>query len=274
MSISVLILTLNEEINLPACLETVSWSDDIVVFDSYSTDRTVAIAQQAGAKVVQRRFDNWSAHQNWVVEHIQFKHPWVFYTDADERCDQELKNELQDIGVFGEAFSAFQIRRKDYFMGKWLKHAQLYPTWLTRVFRPEKIRYERLVNPVAIVEGKTGQLKGHIDHFPFSHGISHWFDRHNKYSSLEAKDFVNEITVKSDWKGILSNSATHRRKAIKHLAYKLPFRPILILGYLMFIRGAFLDGMPGIHYSFMRSIYEYIIDLKVTELNFHRKIVK
>src|SRR6185436_5695844 len=84
VNFSVLILTLNEEDNLPKCLASVSWCDDIVVLDSFSTDRTVEIARAAGARVIQRPFDNWAAHQNWALENIQFKHPWVYYSDADE----------------------------------------------------------------------------------------------------------------------------------------------------------------------------------------------
>src|SRR6476660_4600592 len=92
--ISVLILTLNEEENLPACLESVKWSDDIVVLDSFSTDKTVEIARSAGARIVQRQFDNWAAHQNWALENISFKNSWVYYSDADEIVTPELRDEL------------------------------------------------------------------------------------------------------------------------------------------------------------------------------------
>src|SRR5437773_2549896 len=92
--ISVLILTLNEEENLPACMESVKWSDDIVVLDSFSTDKTVEIARAAGARVMQRQFDNWAAHQNWALENIQFKNPWVYYSDADEIVTSGLRDEL------------------------------------------------------------------------------------------------------------------------------------------------------------------------------------
>lgn len=265
MSVSVLILTLNEEANLLRCLKAVNWSDDIVVFDSYSSDKTVQVAKEFGARVIQRKFDNWSDHQNWAVKNIIFKNKWVYYTDADEQCDEKLKTELLQISDISENFSAFQLRRKDYFMGKWLKHAQLYPTWITRVFIPERIRYERLVNPIAVVDGYTGQLKGHIIHYPFSHGISHWYERHNKYSDMEAKELATEIAKNIDWSGLACKDAARRRKALKAVAYKLPFRPILMWLYIVFFRGAFLDGNAGIKYSFMRMTYEYMIDLKVLE---------
>ena len=186
VSVSVLILTLNEEINIEQCLDSLSWCDDVVVLDSLSTDRTVALAEERGARVVKRPFDNWSAHQNWAVTNIDFRHPWVLYLDADERCPDDLRDEVLERARSGATEVAFRMRRKDFFMGQWLKHAQLYPTWLVRLFRPERIRYERLVNPVAIVDGATGELRSHIIHYPFSHGVSHWIARHNRYSDLEA----------------------------------------------------------------------------------------
>ena len=271
MSVSVLILTLNEETNLRGCLESVAWSDDIVVFDSYSTDRTVNIAKEFGARIIRREFDNWSSHQNWAVQNIKFKYPWVYHTDADERCDDELRNELTELSEMENGFSAFQVRRKNFLMGKWLKHAQLYPTWITRVFRPEKIRYERLVNPVAILDGEVGQLEGHIIHYPFSHGIAHWYARHNNYSDMEAQELVKEILESSDYKGIFCKNAARRRKAIKQIAYRMPCRPLLMWLYLMLVRRAFLDGMPGLTYCRLRAIYEYMIDLKVRELRRHKK---
>jgi glycosyltransferase involved in cell wall biosynthesis len=140
VTVSVLVLTLNEEINIGACLESLAWCDDIVVLDSLSTDRTRAIATEHGARVVERAFDNWSAHQNWAVSNIEFRHPWVLYLDADERCDTELRDEVLRCARPEAPEAAFRVRRKDFFMGHWLKHAQLYPTWLVRLFRPQHIR--------------------------------------------------------------------------------------------------------------------------------------
>ncbi len=270
-TVSILILTKDEEINIERCIASVAWSDDIVVLDSMSGDRTVELAERLGARVVRRKFDNWSAHQNWAVRNIEFKHPWVYYTDADETCDDELREELAGLGRTGEGFAAFQVRRKDYFMGRWLKRSQLYPTWITRIFRPEKIRYERLVNPVAVVEGRTGQLQGHIVHYPFSHGTGHWFDRHNRYSGMEAQDLVGEVRQPLRIGELFARDASVRRRARKTLAYRMPGRPLLMFGYLYFFRLGLLDGVPGLRYSIMRSMYEYMIDLKVAELRYREK---
>ena len=122
--VSVLILTYNEEQNIATCVQSVRWCDDVVVFDSFSTDRTVEIAKSFDARVIQRKFDNWAAHQNWANENIAFKHQWVFYLDADERMTDELRIEIQAIaGCSNEERVAFYCGRRNYFCGRWIKHA-------------------------------------------------------------------------------------------------------------------------------------------------------
>jgi glycosyltransferase involved in cell wall biosynthesis len=268
MSVSVLVLTLNEETNIADCLTSLAWSDDIVVLDSVSKDRTREIALSHGARIVERRFDNWSAHQNWALKTIKFKYPWVLYLDADERCPQELRDEVLRFATPDCIESAFRIRRKDFFMGRWLKHAQLYPTWLIRLFRPEKIRYERLVNPVAVVTGVTGQLEAHILHYPFSHGIGHWIARHNNYSDFESQELfkLREGVIKAPHANPFSRDPNERRRALKELFFLMPARPLLKFFYYLFWRRGFLDGHAGLTYSALQAIYEYQIDCKYREL--------
>ncbi len=267
MSVSVLVLTLNEEINIDACLASLSWSDDIVVLDSLSSDSTTSLAVARGARVIERKFDNWSAHQNWAMRHIPFKYPWVLYLDADERCPPELRDEVLQRATADCAESAFRIRRKDFFMGRWLKHAQLYPTWLVRVVRPAAIRYERLVNPVAVVDGPTSNLRGHILHYPFSHGLTHWIARHNNYSDFESRELmkIREQSTRSGAK-IFSADPTERRRALKDLFFRLPGRPLVKFFYYFVWRRGFLDGHAGLTYATLQAIYEYHIDCKYHEL--------
>jgi glycosyltransferase involved in cell wall biosynthesis len=267
MPVSVLILTLNEEINLGDCLDSVAWADDRVVLDSHSSDGTVGIAIDRGARVVQRRFEDWSSHQNWAVRHIEFRHPWVLYLDADERCPDDLRDEVQAAVRDPAGPAAYRIRRKDFYMGRWLRHAQLYPTWLVRLFRPGRIRYERLVNPVAIVDGATGELESHILHYPFSHGVSHWIARHNGYSDMEAVEKLQASGgVPSDWRTLASRDPNLRRRALKELFFRMPARPLVKFGYYYFWRRGFLDGRAGLNYATLQSIYEYLIDRKHEEL--------
>ena len=151
-NISILILTKNEQQDLPGCLESVSWSNDIHVYDSMSIDETVNIAKSFGAKVIQRPFDNWATHQNWGLQNIKFKYPWVFYIDADERMTPELIEGIQSAVISASNEVAFRVQRRDFFMDTWLKHVQSSPFYM-RLFKPEHMRYERLVNPISITDG-------------------------------------------------------------------------------------------------------------------------
>jgi len=273
MTVSVLILTLNEESNIAECIDSLRWADDIVVLDSGSTDATRSIAEARGARCLTRSFDNWSAHQNWAVSHIDFRNSWVLYFDADERCPPELRDEILARLRTDMPEAAFRVRRKDYYMGQWLRHAQLYPTWLVRLFRPERIRYERLVNPVAIVDGPTGELREHIIHFPFSHGISHWIARHNRYSDMEAQEAQKLRRGESDAAGahLWSADPNERRRALKDLFFRLPARPVLKFLYYYGWRRGFLDGRAGLSYASLQAMYEYMIECKAWELERRRR---
>lgn len=267
--ISVLILTKNEEQDLPGCLESVSWSDDVHVYDSRSTDDTVGIAQANGAIVTSREFDNWSDHQNWGLKNIKFKYPWVFYIDADERMTPELIVALQSAVQNPGGYVAFRVERRDFFMGTWLKHVQTSPYYL-RLFRPEKMRYERLVNPISIPDGEVGEVHGYLDHFPFSKGITHWVDRHNSYSTFEAKEIISSRKGKASfsiWCALFGTNFHERRFNQKELFYRLPFRPIVKFLLLYVGKRGFLDGRAGITYALLQSIYEYFIVLKTREMH-------
>ncbi len=266
--VSVLILTRNEEQDLPGCLASVAWSDDVHVYDSLSTDRTVEIARAAGAHVVQRAFDNWSSHQNWGLRHIEFRHPWVFYIDADERMTPELVAAVRAAAAAPGDSVAFRVRRRDHFLGTWLKHVQASPYYL-RLFRPERMRYERLVNPVSIADGPIGLVGGALDHFPFSKGIGHWLERHNSYSSFEACQIADDREHRRAFslaKAFLARDFHVRRENQKELFYRLPARPLLKFVLLYVFKRGFLDGRAGFHYALLQSIYEYMIVLKTREL--------
>ena len=270
--ISVLILTKNEEKDLPGCLESVSWSDDVVVYDSFSADRTVDIAEEFGARVIRRQFDNWSSHQNWGLRNIQFKYEWVFYIDADERMSPELVKSVQAAVSSPGDCVAFRIERRDFWGQTWLKRVQA-SSYYIRLFKPEFISYERLVNPVTIVDGKCGDVNGFLNHYPFSKGVNHWLERHNSYSSFEAQQIVeSELHAEASFLTLLENGLTvkdfnQRRSYQKALFYRLPARPVVKFLLFYVIRMGFLDGVAGLRYSILQSIYEYMIVLKVKEMN-------
>src|SRR6202035_2393538 len=128
--ISVLILTKNEEQDLTDCLKSVHWSEDIHVLDSYSTDRTVEIAQVAGTHVSQRHFDNWASHQNWGLANLPFLGRWVLYLDADERVSPELAASIQQAVRNPGDKAAFRVHRRDFWGKQWLKHVQTSSSYL------------------------------------------------------------------------------------------------------------------------------------------------
>jgi glycosyltransferase involved in cell wall biosynthesis len=267
MSVSILILTLNEEANLAACLDSVRWFDDVVVLDSFSSDRTVEIASSYGARVAQRTFDDWASHQNWALDNITFKYPWVLYIDADERVTDELAEEVRAIGNDPcRPEVAFYCGRKNFFMGRWLRHA-MPPGMVLRFFKPPFIRFERLVNPIPVIHGRHGYLTHHLLHYNFSKGLTEWIDKHNKYSQLEAVEGV-KLAVRGWPAGpsLLARDPALRRRALKALSFRLPFRPLLKFFYLYVLNRGFLDGRPGFTYCLLQSVYEYMIVIKIKEL--------
>jgi glycosyltransferase involved in cell wall biosynthesis len=267
--ISVLILTKDEEQDLPGCLASVAWCDDIHLFDSYSTDRTLELAKAAGCRITQRKFDNWSSHQNWGLANLPFKYEWVLYIDADERVSPELVRSARAAVETAGDTSAFRIRRRDFFSdGTWLKHAQISPYYL-RLFRPGKMRYERLVNPVSIVDGPIRSIEGYLDHYPFSKGVGFWINRHVKYADFEARTIAENRRRGSRfslWKAIFEPDFTVRRFHQKEFFYRLPLRPVLKFCYLFFVRRAFLDGRAGLTYAQLQSFYEFMIVNRQREL--------
>jgi len=267
ITISILILTLNEDFNLPRCLNSVQWSDDIVVYDSYSSDKTINIAQEAGARVVQRRFDNYANQRNAALQEVEYKYPWLLMLDADELTTPELVEEIKSIINQDESpTSLYRIRRKDMFMGKWLQRSSGYPTWFGRFFRVGEVRVEREINEEYHTDGEIGHLTSHMIHYPFNKGIAYWLERHNRYSSMEAEALLVETQDQLDWLNLISSDPTKRRKLLKQVAYRMPGRPLLVFIYLYLFRLGLLDGVPGFTYCSLRMIYEFMIDLKVKEL--------
>lgn len=267
MSVSIFIQTLNEESNLPELLETVAWSDDIVVLDSLSNDGTEGIARAAGCRWYERKYDGRGPHQNWAMKNIEFKYPWVFYLDADERMTPELQSEITSIANdTTEMRVAFYCGRKNYFMGKWIKHA--FPPWnIMRFFKPQYVTFARLSNPTVEIDGEHGYLKEMFIHYNFSKGFHEWFERHNRYSTFEAIETVKAIkNQKLNIRKLFSFDKSIRRMEQKNLSLRLPLRAIFKFSYLYFYKCGFLDGRPGLTYCMMQMIYEYLIVLKVKEL--------
>jgi len=267
--VSVVIYTKNEEQDLPGCLQSVSWSDDVHVFDSFSTDQTVQIASRSGANVRQRNFDNFASQKNAALHGLTFRHAWVLLLDADERIPAPLAAELKQFAASAPlAVSAARLRRRDYFMGTWLKHAQISAYYI-RLVRPEKAAFEREVNEVMKVDGEVRDVNEPFDHFPFSKGIAHWVHKHNMYSTMESGLAAGPQghAGRYSWtRAVFAKDFHERRYHQKGISLKLPFRPLVKFAYMMVIRRAFLDGRAGTAYAILQSFYEYLIVIKTREL--------
>lgn len=271
-AISVLILTLNEEINLAECIDSCAWCDDIVVFDSFSTDRTREISGGKSVRFFQRHFDNYASQRNAALTEVAYKHPWVLMVDADERTPQDLIREMSVAVETADSDTVlFRMRRKDYFLGRWLRRSSGYPSWFGRLLRLGRVRVEREVNEEYIADGKIVHLDSHLHHYPFNKGIAYWYERHNRYSNMEALTTVDAGSSRLSMAALFRGDPVDRRRAMKQLVYRLPMRPSIWFLYLYVFRLGFLDGAAGLAFSRMRASYETMIDVKVLELERRRR---
>ena len=268
INISILILTKNEQQDLPDCLNSVSWSDDIHVLDSQSSDETVRVALAAGAKVTVRAFDGYARQRNFGLQ-LPFKYDWVLILDADERIPKPLLAELSNfINEAPLTIAGARLRRRDMWWGRWLKHAQISPFYV-RLIRVGRAIYEREINEILVVDGGIQDLDGHFYHYPFSKGLDHWIAKHNLYSNMEAQLITGTKVQRPLLRvALFGRDFNERRVHQKKIFYQLPARPIIKFFYMIVVRRAFLDGWPGIRYSILQAIYEYFIVLKTKELQF------
>lgn len=268
-NVSVLVLTKDEEVNIEGCLETLSFSDDVVVLDSMSKDRTVEIARGfPNVRVMQREFDTEYLQRNYGLHEGKYRNPWLYVCDADERVPPDLRDELLAVARDPACpHAAYRLRYKNIFMGKWIRHASNYPVWLIRLVRPERVRYEvRETNVHPIIDGTVGELHGHFIHYSFNAGLKRWFQKHNFYSDREA---LEAVRVRQHglpgWSVLRSPDPIIRRRAIKNLSFFLKGRAFLRFALDYFARGGFLDGVAGFRYCAMIAMYEYWIELKIRE---------
>jgi len=267
MSISILVLTYNEQQDLPSCLSSVQWADDIVVVDSGSTDDTVAIATSMGARVIERPFDNFAGQRNFGIDHGDLKHDWVFHLDADEHVRPELADELVKIAG-SNSQKAYRVAGRIYFRNKWIRRSSMYPCYQVRFGRKDHLRFKMAGHGQreTIPANEVATLENDLDHYSFSKGIANWFEKHNRYSTDEAMQIIADVGKPIAWGNLLSSSGTSRRRELKRIAGRMPLKPLLRFIYLYILKLGFLDGAAGYQYAKMMGMYERMIALKVHQL--------
>jgi glycosyltransferase involved in cell wall biosynthesis len=278
--VSVLIPAKNEEANLPACLASVARADEVFLVDSQSRDRSCEIAESYGVKVVQFYFNGrWPKKKNWSLSNLPFRNEWVLIVDCDERIPPELWDEIAE-AIQNPNCNGYYLNRRVFFLGTWIRHGGKYPDWNLRLFKHENGRYENLsteevpntgdneVHEHVILEGQVGYLKNDMIHEDFR-DVYHWLERHNRYSNWEARVYYNVIAGSQESGTIGANlfgDAVQRKRFLKNLWVRLPFKPALRFILFYFIQLGFLDGRAGYIYGRLLSQYEYQIGVKLYEL--------
>lgn len=271
VNLTIIILTRNEEKNLEKCIGSFcNIAKRVVIVDSYSTDRTVEIAKKLGAEVYQHTFESHAAQFNWAIEHIGLTTKWVMKVDADEELTAELAKEIDErLDQLPVTINGVILRRRVYFMGKWLKHGGRYPQLLLRIFRvghgmsEMKLMDEHLI----ITDGETVTFKNDFldDN---NKSLEWWIGKHNWYSNKEVQDQQLKIKQESVEDTVSSLQAKLIRRLKNHGYYCFPkfVRAHLYFVFRYYIQLGFLDGTEGKIYTFLQAYwYRFLVDAKLFE---------
>ncbi|MEM8757977.1 MAG: glycosyltransferase [Planctomycetota bacterium] len=284
-NIEFLILTKDEELNLPHTLEALMpWADRVHIVDSGSTDSTIDTAARFGEtypgkiNVVHQPWLGYAAQKNWALENLDFQSDWVFIVDADEIILPELRDELIAIASRDPdrvPEDGFFVNRYFIFLGKRIRHCGYYPSWNLRFFKKGRAFYEdREVHEHMVLHGREGWLTGHMEHND-RRGLEAYMAKHNRYSTLEAMEIHDIIrghdAYASDTPQSLQphlfGDAVQRRRWVKQNVYpRLPAKWLFRFLWMYIFRLGILDGLAGFRFCLFISAYELLIDLKISEL--------
>jgi glycosyltransferase involved in cell wall biosynthesis len=268
--LDVLILTHNEELNLPHCLASVAGlASRVFVVDSMSTDQTAAIATKMGAQIVAHPWEGYAAQKNWALDHLPLESAWTLILDADESLTPELAEEIKQVvsrppQEVHEA--AFCLNRVLIFMGSEIRHCGYFPSWNIRLFKRGTARYEqRQVHEHMIVEGSIGHLRGLMRHED-RRGLEHYIAKHNRYSTLEARELYQQVEPWPGFNRFFTDRVARRRFVKYRLATKLATPWLWRFFYMYILRFGFLDRRAGLSFCLFISSYEMFIRMKYHDL--------
>lgn len=231
--ITAVILTLNEAQHIVDCIESLRWTDEIVVFDSFSTDETCQLAEQAGATVLQSKFENYAQQRNAALDRIQTD--WVFFVDADERSTAELAQEIRQV-IATRPERGWFVPRHNYIFGNLTLGAGWYPDYQARLFKHGKVRYERPVHEVAEVDGTLGHLENPLIHHNYQN-VAQFHRKQIAYSKHEANILHRQ--------GIRPKVYTPYTQALRQFWWRFG----TLKGYK--------DGLHGLRLSAYMAYYEW-----------------
>lgn len=264
--LTAIILTQNEAANIEACLACLDWVDDLVLVDSGSIDDTVPLARKArpDLRVFEHPFQDFGDQRNWALDHTQSQHDWILFVDADERITPACANAIRSHIQQANEIVGYFLCCRNLFMGKWIRHSTLYPSWQLRVLKKGHVRFQKEGHGQReVTSGPLAYIPEPYDHYPFSKGLEEWIARHNKYSTNEVELILRLRSEPLRIGEIFSRDAIIRRRALKKVAAHLPARPLLRFLYIYLWRGGFLDGKAGWHYALLRVAHEIHIVTKL-----------
>jgi len=267
--ITIYILTYNEELDIAACIESAMVSDDIIVVDSVSSDRTVEIANRYPVRVVKHAFESHGKQRTWMLENISPKYDWVYILEADERMTPELFTECVEATKNTDNLIGYYAAERVMFMNAWIRRSTQYPRYQLRLFRHGKVWFTDYGHTEReVCEGNTGFLKETYPHYTSGKGLSRWIDKHNRYSTDEARETLHQLEKGSvNWRDLFfGKTEVERRRALKDLSLRIPGRPLVRFFYMYFILGGCLDGRAGFAWCTLQAFYEYLIMLKAWEM--------
>ena len=238
MSLSVVIITKNEEANLGRTLDSVSWADERIVVDSGSTDRTLEIARAQGAKVFEEAWKGYAGQKNSAIG--KASGDWILSLDADEEVSPELAECVRKAISSNQGPNGYFISRRNFFLGRWIRHGGFYPDRKLRLFRRGTGQFiERDVHETMRIEGTTAVLNGDLIHHAYP-TLSGYIDTMNRYSSLGAQVALKNGRTSRSFFAFLVN---------------VYYRPAFNLTWNYLFRGGFLDGREGFLLHLYHNVY-------------------
>ena len=275
IALSVIILTHNEEQNLPDCLASLAGLNcEVFVVDSGSSDRTLEIAAAAGAQIICHPFENYAAQRNWAQHTLPLKTDWLLHLDADERLTAALRDEIA--ALFSPAhekrlaaMDGFMLCKRTMFMNRWIKHGAHYPSYHLRLFRKAKgACEERLYDQHFVVRGNIAKLK-HDCLDVLCADLDTWISRHLRWADLEARQMMQQETNRQVRANPFGNSIERKRWLRNGIYNRAPLflRAVLYWLYRYILRLGFLDGKEGFIFHFLQALwFRLLVDVKLDEL--------
>jgi glycosyltransferase involved in cell wall biosynthesis len=268
--VTIIILTKNEEENLPKIAASIPWCDDVHVVDSLSTDGTLALAKSLGMKTWSNPFRGFGDQRNWALANCAIKHPWALFLDADEKSTLAFAAELERaVTASPDSVAGYYCCWKMIVEEAWLKRCDNFPKWQFRLLRVGQAHFADFGHgqKEAEVDGEILYLKEPYEHRPFSKGWADWLDRHNRYSTKEAEERVDLPFQPGQ---IFTGHGAVRNRALKGVVSRIPGWPIVRFCIPYFLKLGFLEGRVGFTYCLNLAYYEYLIQVKIREIKAHR----